>query len=167
MLPGEGVSLNMLKEVSFQLVSMSKNFVSKPMYAVTTPSVGNPFNRVDFNLERHAYLEGLKFADKYPSTGKREFEMVVSKPYFFELERKEEIKIPNPSLHLGVCMYVCIEVALRGDAHGIRHSNWAKGSWVQYPRGTNGTHTGSYLRTIVRFLSQLYFRQLRVSCVIM
>ena len=35
-------------------------------------------------------------------------------------------------------MYVCIEVALRGDAHGIGRSNWAKGrdpsgSWVQYP----------------------------------
>ena len=37
-----------------------------------------------------------------------------------------------------VCMYVCIEVALRGDAHGIGRSNWAQerdpsGSWVQYP----------------------------------
>ena len=35
-------------------------------------------------------------------------------------------------------MYVCIEVALRGDAHGIGRSNWAKGRdpsvlWVQYP----------------------------------
>ena len=35
-------------------------------------------------------------------------------------------------------MYVCIEIALRGDAHGIGRSNWAKrrdpsGSWVQYP----------------------------------
>ena len=26
-----------------------------------------------------------------------------------------------------VCMYVCIEVALRADAHGIGRSNWAKG----------------------------------------
>ena len=35
-------------------------------------------------------------------------------------------------------MYVCIEVALRGSAHGIGRSNWAKGRdplglWVQYP----------------------------------
>ena len=35
-------------------------------------------------------------------------------------------------------MYVCIEVAFDGDAHGIGRSNWAKGrdplgSWVQYP----------------------------------
>ena len=34
--------------------------------------------------------------------------------------------------------YVCIEVTLHGDAHGIGRSNWAKGrdpsgSWVQYP----------------------------------
>ena len=78
MLPGEGLSLN--------------------MYAVTTYSVGNPFNRVNFNLERHAYLEGLKFADKYPSTGEPEFEMIASKPYFSKLERAEEVKSPNPSL---------------------------------------------------------------------
>ena len=36
-------------------------------------------------------------------------------------------------------MYVCIEVALRGDVHGVGRSNWAKGrdpsgSWVQYPK---------------------------------
>ena len=35
-------------------------------------------------------------------------------------------------------MYVCIEVALHGDAHGNGRSNWAKGrdplgSWIQYP----------------------------------
>ena len=60
MLPGEGLSLNMLKR----------------------SSVGNPFNRVDFYPERHAYLEGLKFADKYPSKGDQEFEMIVSQPYF-------------------------------------------------------------------------------------
>ena len=42
------------------------------------------------------------------------------------------------------CMYVCIEVALRGDAHGIGHSNWAKGRdpsglWVQYPNPAGPT----------------------------
>ena len=60
------------------------------MYAVMTPSVGNPFNKIDFNPERHVY--------KYPSTGEREFEMIMSKPYFSELKRAEEIKSPNPSL---------------------------------------------------------------------
>ena len=64
------------------------------MYAITTSSVGNPFKRINFNPER----QGLKFADKYPSTGEREFEMIVSEPYFFELERAEEVKSPNPSL---------------------------------------------------------------------
>ena len=61
MLPGGGVVTKHAKEVSFQLVSMNKSFVSKPMHTVTTSSVGNPFNRVDFNLERHAYLEGVVF----------------------------------------------------------------------------------------------------------
>ena len=35
-------------------------------------------------------------------------------------------------------LYVCIEVALRGDAHGIRRSNWLVGP-ISQPRGTNGT----------------------------
>ena len=88
-LPGDSDNINLnvarggivtkhAKEVSFQLVSMNKSFVSKPMYAVMTSSVGNPFNRVDFNPERHAYLEGLKFADKCPSTREQEFEMIMS-----------------------------------------------------------------------------------------
>ena len=68
------------------------------MYANTTSSVGNPFNRVDLNPEKHAYLEGLKFADKYPSMGEQEFEMIVSEPHFSELKRTEEVKSPNPSL---------------------------------------------------------------------
>ena len=46
---------------------------------------------------------------------------------------KREVKI-----ELEDSMHVCIEVALRGDAHGIGRSNLAKGrdpsgSWVQYP----------------------------------
>ena len=41
-------------------------------------------------------------------------------------------------MYVYVCMYVCIEVAFLGDAHGIGRSNWAKGKdpsglWVQYP----------------------------------
>ena len=47
-----GVVTRHAKEVSFQLVSMNKSFVSKSMYAVTTSSVGNPFNIIDFNPER-------------------------------------------------------------------------------------------------------------------
>ena len=78
---------------------MNKSFVSKPMYAVITSSVGNPFNRIDFNPERHAYLEGLKFADKYASTGEREFEMIVSELYFSELERVEEVKVQTQVYH--------------------------------------------------------------------
>ena len=45
----------------------------------------------------------------------------------------ERLNVPNPKP-----MYVCIEVALCGDAHGVGRSNWAKGRdpsglWVQYP----------------------------------
>ena len=84
----------------------------------------------------------------------------------------------NRSIYLPtVCMYVCIEVALRGDAHGIGRSNLAKGGGpigivgpISQPHGTNGTASLTLDHTYalnVRFLSQLYFRQLRVSCVLM
>ena len=45
----------------------------------------------------------------------------------------------------------------------------ARGSNIPTPRYHRHrvTHAGSYLRTNVRFLNQLYFRQLRVSCVLM
>ena len=74
-------------------------------------------------------------------------------------------------------MYVCIEVALREDAHGIGCSNWAKGrdpsvSWVQYPNPAVPwilpRHSPCIiLAHYVRFLIQLYSRQLRVSCFLM
>ena len=73
-------------------------------------------------------------------------------------------------------MYVCIEVALRGDAHGIRRSNWVKGrdplgSWVQYPNPAVPSiprHSRWIILVhFVRFLVQLYSRQLRVSCILM
>ena len=39
---------------------------------------------------------------------------------------------------------------------------------ISQPRGTIGTASlGSYFGTDVHFLNQLYFRQLRVSCVLM
>ena len=74
------------------------------------------------------------------------------------------------------CMYVCIEVALRGIAHGIGRSNWAKGrdpsgSWVQYPNpavpSVPGHSRWVILTHYVRFLSQLYSRQLRVPCILL
>ena len=103
----------------------------------------------------------------------------LPKPVYFHSSAVNEVsKQVHPDVQSGCprnlfcSLYVCIEVALRGDALGIGRSNWAKGrdpsgSWVQYPNPAVPTHAGSYLRTNVRFLSQLYFRQLRVSCVLM
>ena len=74
-------------------------------------------------------------------------------------------------------VYVCIEVAPfvelpiatgdptgpKGGIHRDRRSNIPTSRYHRY----RVTHAGSYLRTCVRFLSQLYSRQLRVSCVLM
>ena len=70
-----------------------------------------------------------------------------------------------------VCMYVWrppfVEMPMgsgvptgpRGESHRARGSNIPTLRYHQY----RVTHAGSYLRTPVRFLSQLYFRQLRES----
>ena len=60
-------------------------------------------------------------------------------------------------------MGLSVPTGPRGGTHRARESN------IPTPRYQRHrvTHTGSYLRTTVRFLSQLYFRQLRVSCVLM
>ena len=50
----------------------------------------------------------------------------------------------------------------RGGTHGDHGSNIPTPWYHQY----RVTHAGSYLRPRVRFLSQLYFRQLRVSCIL-
>ena len=62
------------------------------------------------------------------------------------------------------CVYVCIEVALRGDAHGIGVPTGPRGG-THRDRGSNiptpryhrysVNHAGPYLRTCVRFLGQL------------
>ena len=73
-------------------------------------------------------------------------------------------------------MYVYIEVALCGDAHGFGRSNWAKdrdptGSWVQYPNPAASSiprHSRwVVLAHIVRFQAQLYSWQLRVTYTLM
>ena len=71
-----------------------------------------------------------------------------------------------------LCMYVCM---YRGRPLWRCPWDWAfqlgQGEGpiglvgpISQPRGTIGTHAGSYLRTNVRFLSKLYFRQLSVLC---
>ena len=65
-------------------------------------------------------------------------------------------------------MYVCIEVALCGVSveTGIK-LGLEEGpiKWVQCPvyHWSRVTHAGSHLRTTLRFCSQLYSRQLRVT----
>ena len=73
-----------------------------------------------------------------------------------------------------VCMYVCIEVALRGDAHGgfgvptgpRGGTHRARGSNIPTPQyhRYRVTHAGSYLRTVVRFLIQLYSTRPNFLC---
>ena len=169
-LPSDTVNINLnvaggrvvtrhAKEVSFQLVNMNKSFVSKSMYAITTSSVGNPFNIIDFNPERHAYLEGFKFADKYPSTGGREFEMIVSEPYFSELERAEEVKSPKPKFAHGEAYGTWVDFTR--SIRGFETTDHSLGVWCARKRARN-VRSANYLRIVVfRFRKVLEWRERR------
>ena len=70
-------------------------------------------------------------------------------------------------------MYVCIEVVLRGIGHGIEQIKLVLGEGpndkvgpMSQPRGTIDTASRTLICTNVevRFLNQLYSRQLRVTC---
>ena len=72
-------------------------------------------------------------------------------------------------------MYVCTEVTLRGDAHGIGRSTWGQGMvqsvlWIQCPNPAASLiphHARSLYSRTWRFLNQLYSRQLRVNHILM
>ena len=64
-LPGDTVNINLnvagggvvtkhAKGVTFQLVSMNKSFVSKPMYSVTTSCMGNPSSASGPSAAKHS-----------------------------------------------------------------------------------------------------------------
>ena len=69
-------------------------------------------------------------------------------------------------------MYVCIEVAFHGSAHGIRRptgpgvGDHQKVGPMSQLRGTIDTVSHTLIRTNadVRFLNQIHCRQLRVTC---
>ena len=73
------------------------------------------------------------------------------------------------------CIYVCIEVALCGVAHGTgdptgprEGTHRVRGSDIPTPNWSRVTHAADmYLHTTVCFPYQLYFRQLRVTCILM
>ena len=86
------------KEVALQLVSRDRSFVSEPMVALTTASVGNPFPAIDFRPSKHSHLKDLELADKFPSAHDRPFQLILAEPYFSAMERDGQQLPISPSL---------------------------------------------------------------------
>ena len=95
---GGGTIARCEKEVAFQLVSRDKSFVSTPMVALTTESVGNPFKAVDFRPSKHSHLKDLELADKFPSAQERPFQLIISEPYFSSMKKGNYSVSEDPSL---------------------------------------------------------------------
>ena len=95
MLPGEGQSNGMRKKLPS---SKDKRFVSKPMVAYTTASVGNPFRPIDIRPSKYAHLRDLQLADKFPHASERPFQLLIAEPYFSMLEKEEQKISDDPSL---------------------------------------------------------------------
>ena len=85
-------------EVVFQLVKKDKQGVTMPLVGITTESVGNPFRPVDFNPKKHEHLKDLDLADKFPAQKERPFQLLISEPYFSQLEKDEKRMSPTPSV---------------------------------------------------------------------
>ena len=95
---GGGKVVSKEKEVAFQLLSKNKSFVSAPMVAFTTRSVGNAFPAIDFRPSKYTHLKDLELADKFPSPGVRPFQLLVAEPYFSTLELNEQRLPRHPAL---------------------------------------------------------------------
>ena len=89
-------------EVVFSLVRKDKTDVTQAIVGLTTESVGNPFGPVDFKPKRYEHLKDIEFADKFPAPRERPFQLLLSEPYFSQLE-KEERRVPeDPALPVAV-----------------------------------------------------------------
>jgi hypothetical protein len=91
------------KEVSFQLVSLDKSFVSPEMLGSTIPKIGAAFKPVNVDPKRHDHLADLDFTEQYPCSSPRAFQVLVSEPYYSQLslpfERKSsDAAVPSAKL---------------------------------------------------------------------
>ena len=99
---GGGTFNSIETEVVFSLVRKDKTHVTQPIVGLTTESVGNPFGPVDFKPKRYEHLKDIEFADKFPAPRERPFQLLLSEPYFSQLE-KEERRVPeDPALPVAV-----------------------------------------------------------------
>ena len=99
---GGGTFNSIETEVVFSLVRKDKTHVTQPIVGLTTESVGNPFGPVDFKPKRYEHLKDIEFADKFPAPRERPFQLLLSEPYFLQLE-KEERRVPeDPALPVAV-----------------------------------------------------------------
>ena len=88
-------------------------------------------NKTAENLKMHLYTHKGAMIQRQPRVNK------TAESLKMPLYTHKDAMIQRPPTYV----YVCIEVALCGDAHWIGRSNWAKGrepsgAWVQYPNPT-------------------------------
>jgi hypothetical protein len=93
---GGGNSTETVQEVAFQLESLDGKF-SQDMVGIVTEKVGTPFQPIDFDPRNHSYLSGLKLADKFPNPRPRPIQVLLSEPYFSQLQVDETVRHPDPA----------------------------------------------------------------------
>ena len=106
-------------EVTFQLVNRWKSTVTKPLIGVTTPTVGNPFSPVEFNPKRYSYLKDLPLADNFPCLNERPFHIIISEPYFTQMEHTQQVN--PPTAELPMAKSTDLGWVLRGSTGVLRH----------------------------------------------
>ena len=86
-----------MQEVTFQLIAQN-GFKTTEMAGIVTEKIGLPFKPVDFDPKQHSYLQDVQLADKFPNNQPRPINVLLSEPYFSQLQVDKTIRPKDPSL---------------------------------------------------------------------
>jgi len=94
---GGGSSIKEVQEVTFQLAT-DRGYTSPEMVGMVAPTVGRPFAPVEFNPKGHSYLKDLPLADTFPDSKPREISLIISEPYFSQMQLDGTKRPAKPEL---------------------------------------------------------------------
>lgn len=86
---------SMEQEVSFQLMSNDRRYVTQKMCATTSKQITRDLRPVDVDTSKYKHLKNLKFTEDFPR-GERQVDVLVGVQYYTSLLKGEVVKgLPN------------------------------------------------------------------------
>ena len=89
---GGGITEESLeKEVTFQLMSLDKKYVTQKMCATTSKQITRDLRPVEVDTSKYEHLKGIQFTEDYPR-GERQVDVLVGVQYYSSLLKGEVVK---------------------------------------------------------------------------